>query len=100
MTQCLGMPSTEASFSRRLLVPCTPQWTVISCFSWTILVGKLLVRHPDAPQIGAGHVCGRDPNHDPGHGEGGRRVHAVDPGVRLAASCLGLRFCNRKCVKL
>ena len=47
---------------------------------------ELLVRHPDAaPQVGAGHVRGRDPGHDPGHGEAGSRVHAADPGVPLAA---------------
>ena len=47
-----------------------------------------LVSHPDAPQVGAGH------------GEGGRRVQAADPGVRLAALLLGLCFCNRKCFNL
>ena len=35
-----------------------------------------------------------------GHGEGGRRVQAADPGVRLAALLLGLCFCNRKCFNL
>ena len=31
----LGNSEHEASFSWRPLGPCTPQWMVISCFSWT-----------------------------------------------------------------